>query len=32
MNGEKIRIWKIRTMVTDACINPECYMTPEQLE
>lgn len=24
LNGEKIR-----TMVTDACTNPECYMTPE---
>lgn len=32
LNGKKIRIWKIRSMVTDAHINPERYMTPEQLE
>ena len=32
LNGKKIRIWKIRTMVTDAHTNPERYMTPEQLE
>lgn len=32
LNGKKIRIWKIRTMVTDAHANPERYMTPEQLE
>lgn len=28
LNGKKIRIWKIRTMVTDAHTNPERYMTP----
>lgn len=32
LNGKKIRIWKIRTMVTDAHTNPQRYMTPEQLE
>lgn len=32
LNGKKIRIWKIRSMVTDAHTNPERYMTPEQLE
>ncbi len=32
LKGKKIRIWKIRTMVTDAHANPERYMTPEQLE
>ncbi len=30
LNGKKIRIWKIRTMVTDAHTNPQRYMTPEQ--
>ena len=32
LNGKKIRIWKIRSMVTDAHTNPQRYMTPEQLE
>ena len=32
LNGKKIRIWKIRTMVADAHSHPEHYMTPEQLE
>lgn len=32
LNGKKIRIWKIRTMVTDAHTNPQRYMTSEQLE
>lgn len=32
LNGKKIRIWKIRTMVADAHSHPERYMTPEQLE
>ena len=31
LDGKKIRIWKIRTMVVDAHTNPECYMTPQQL-
>lgn len=32
LNGKKIRIWKIRTMVADAHTNPGRYMTPQQLE
>lgn len=32
LNGKKIRIWKIRTMVPDAHTNPQRYMTSEQLE
>ena len=30
--AKRFRIWKIRTMVTDAHTNPQRYMTPEQLE
>ena len=32
LNGKKIRIWKIRTMVTDAHTHPERYMSSQQLE
>lgn len=31
-DGREIRIWKLRTMVTDAHEHPERYMTPDQLE
>lgn len=31
LDGKRIRIWKIRTMVADAHDNPERYMTPKQL-
>lgn len=31
LGGKKIRIFKLRTMVADAHISPEKYMTPEQL-
>ena len=31
LNGREIRIWKFRTMVSDAHEHPERYMTPEQL-
>ena len=31
LNGRPIRIWKLRTMVSDAHSNPERYMTPVQL-
>ena len=32
LNGKRIRIWKIRTMVVDAHENPERYMTPQQIK
>lgn len=32
LNGNKIRIFKFRTMVSDAHEHPEKYMSPEQLE
>lgn len=32
LNGKKIRIFKFRTMVSDAHEHPEKYMSPEQLE
>lgn len=31
LGGKKIRIFKLRTMVADAHISPEKYMTPESL-
>lgn len=31
-DGREIRIWKLRTMVTDAHEHPERYMNPDQLE
>lgn len=32
LNGRPIRIWKLRTMVSDAHEHPEYYMTTSQLE